>query len=334
MAGKSSDKKMELVQKTTEGLMQCMGVLNDISNGVSEIQACKNHDVDLTNFRRLYQTKLGGFEVTYQPPELNEDEPWSFWDIDHALLSWQEVLWLFVSGDMNVYHIPPDVEESVDYVLKDTNILYDRELAVLFYRFRERLTLEQVGKIYGVTRDRVRQIESKALRKLRNPRAYRIMKFGIGWYNKFKEAKNNGYESRYREDIEKMENEYFSIIKDRDREHAVVLYHKVKDYVENNFAVDLLEQTRGTDTYYPLSEKIDCLELSVRSYNCLKRADIQTLEDLMKWPVDEMYKIRNLGRKSTEEVVSKMKGIGYEMFPTREDLDAYYEKEGNSHDAV
>ncbi len=58
---------------------------------------------------------------------------------------------------------------------------------------------------------------------------------------------------------------------------------------------------------------IDELELSVRSYNCLKRANINTVKELCNKTPDEMMKVRNLGRKSLEEVLAKLKELGLSL---------------------
>ena len=58
---------------------------------------------------------------------------------------------------------------------------------------------------------------------------------------------------------------------------------------------------------------IDELELSVRSYNCLKRAGINTVEELCSKTSEDMMKVRNLGRKSLEEVLSKLKELGLSL---------------------
>jgi DNA-directed RNA polymerase subunit alpha len=59
-----------------------------------------------------------------------------------------------------------------------------------------------------------------------------------------------------------------------------------------------------------LEMTIEELDLSVRSFNCLKRAGINTLEDLVNKTEDEMMKVRNLGRKSLEEVMNKLTALG------------------------
>ena len=67
-----------------------------------------------------------------------------------------------------------------------------------------------------------------------------------------------------------------------------------------------------------LSMTIEDLDLSVRSFNCLKRAGIHTVEDLVNKTESEMMKVRNLGRKSFEEVMQKLASLGYK-FPKDED---------------
>lgn len=62
-----------------------------------------------------------------------------------------------------------------------------------------------------------------------------------------------------------------------------------------------------------LEMTIEALDLSVRSFNCLKRAGINTVEDLVNKSEDEMMKVRNLGRKSLEEVIAKLQSLGFNL---------------------
>jgi DNA-directed RNA polymerase subunit alpha len=62
-----------------------------------------------------------------------------------------------------------------------------------------------------------------------------------------------------------------------------------------------------------LEMTIEELDLSVRSFNCLKRAGINTVEDLISKTEDEMMKVRNLGRKSLEEVINKLAAMGLSL---------------------
>ena len=62
-----------------------------------------------------------------------------------------------------------------------------------------------------------------------------------------------------------------------------------------------------------LEMTIEELDLSVRSFNCLKRAGINTVEDLTNKTEEDMMKVRNLGRKSLEEVVQKLNSLGFSL---------------------
>ena len=67
-----------------------------------------------------------------------------------------------------------------------------------------------------------------------------------------------------------------------------------------------------------LEMTIEELELSVRSFNCLKRAGISTVEDLTNKTDAEMMKVRNLGKKSLEEVIQKLEELGLGLKPSEE----------------
>ena len=71
--------------------------------------------------------------------------------------------------------------------------------------------------------------------------------------------------------------------------------------------------TSGDDRGKVLEMTIEELDLSVRSFNCLKRAGINTVEDLISKTEEDMMKVRNLGRKSLEEVINKLESLGYAL---------------------
>ena len=62
-----------------------------------------------------------------------------------------------------------------------------------------------------------------------------------------------------------------------------------------------------------LEMTIEELDFSVRSFNCLKRAGINTVEDLINTSEEDMMKVRNLGRKSLEEVIGKLEAMGLSL---------------------
>ncbi len=86
--------------------------------------------------------------------------------------------------------------------------------------------------------------------------------------------------------------------------------------------IDLSETTKNTQVMVEKEESkkekvlemsIEELELSVRSYNCLKRANISTVEDLISKSETEMMKVRNLGKKSFDEVTAKLHSLGLDF---------------------
>ena len=90
------------------------------------------------------------------------------------------------------------------------------------------------------------------------------------------------------------------------------------DLSENAKTAEVMVEKEDDEKEKVLEMSIDELELSVRSYNCLKRAGINTVEELTNKTSEDMMKVRNLGRKSLEEVLAKLKELGRQLNPSDE----------------
>ena len=90
------------------------------------------------------------------------------------------------------------------------------------------------------------------------------------------------------------------------------------DLVENMSEKAILVEPQADSKVKVLEMSVEDLDLSVRSYNCLKRANIHTVDDLTRRTEDDMLKVRNLGKKSLEEVVKKLEDLGLGL-KTQED---------------
>ena len=90
------------------------------------------------------------------------------------------------------------------------------------------------------------------------------------------------------------------------------------DLSESAKTAEVMIEKEDNEKEKVLEMNIDELELSVRSYNCLKRAGINTVEELCNRTSDDMMKVRNLGRKSLEEVLAKLKELGLQLNPSDE----------------
>ena len=178
-------------------------------------------------------------------------------------------------------------------LIEAMNDLTDREQKVLELRYKHYLTLEQCGYHFNVTRERIRQVEAKALRKLRSP--YRSKHWILDTMGKAREAQ---------EKLSQLELENI----------------RLKNYIESHLTNSKIpwDNERKEDSVSDIS--IDNLELSVRSFNCLKRAGIDTLGDLSEYTLEKLLKVRNLGRKSMEEVITKAKEYGIEIKSENENI--------------
>ena len=85
------------------------------------------------------------------------------------------------------------------------------------------------------------------------------------------------------------------------------------DLSDEAFETEIMVEKSKNGKEKVLEMTIEELDLSVRSFNCLKRAGINTVEDLIGKSEEDMMKVRNLGRKSLDEVVSKMASLGYDL---------------------
>ncbi|MDD2269457.1 MAG: DNA-directed RNA polymerase subunit alpha [Eubacteriales bacterium] len=94
-----------------------------------------------------------------------------------------------------------------------------------------------------------------------------------------------------------------------------------------NLFIELSDEAKNTeimvDREETIKEKvlemtIEELDMSVRSFNCLKRAGIDTVEDLINKTEEDMIKVRNLGKKSLEEVIQKLNSLGLSLKPSEE----------------
>ena len=158
-----------------------------------------------------------------------------------------------------------DIESFIDDLIAS---LPPREKTIILARYSEKLTLEQAGDLIGCTRERVRQIEAKALRVM----------------------KSRAREVRNGKQLQEAMNEY---------------NEKVEEIKRQTTELENLTEQEKMEFH-----DIEDLNLSVRSYNCLRRAGVKTILDLTEMTEEDLIKVRNLGRKSYKEIVNKMEELG------------------------
>ena len=203
---------------------------------------------------------------------------------------------------LGIYYtdINEDVEKGIDAAL---STLTQREQDIILRRFRDGDTLESIAKDYGVTRERIRQTEAKSLRKLRRPASlYHIVygEKGFSSYEKMKKALDVKTA-----EFQQTEQEYNA---------------KIKELQEKQKQLSALEKTPNNElreklksgAFSTLARDISIKDagLSIRSYNCLKRAGIHTIGDLSNFTSKDLKRIRNLGFKSYTEITEMMEFYG------------------------
>ncbi len=102
---------------------------------------------------------------------------------------------------------------------------------------------------------------------------------------------------------------------------AKVLSEHLKVFInlsENAAKAEIMVEQQEDESSKVLSMSIEDLELSVRSFNCLKRAGINTVEQLCNKTPDDMMKVRNLGKKSLDEVLLKLKELNLSLSPNED----------------
>ena len=183
------------------------------------------------------------------------------------------------NSKIDIDYIEAHIEETLPVAVGK---LTEREQRIFWKRWKEGYTLEAVGGQEGITRERVRQIEAKTIRKLRHPSRLYVIKYGLEYL-------------QLKDDIEKLTKELEQVKQE-------IIYK-----LSHPETIEIKEED------YHKIIKIEDLDLTVRTWNCLTRAGIKTLEDLKHQTVDNLSKIRNLGRKSLKEIITKLEERGIKL---------------------
>lgn len=201
--------------------------------------------------------------------------------------------------------VTEDEENGLNIVVSK---LSPREQLVIEKRYKYEMTLESIGYEIKVTRDRVRQIQAKALRKMRHPAMLNYIRYGGNNNTKKLELEE------WSNDLRRRERELAALEKQIDIRETTIDKDKKFDVVGYGWddpEYDAVHYSPNGKYSYP-SDAFSDLQLSVRSYNCLIRAKCETITDIVKMIRDgTIIKIRNLGRNSLREIIEKvMKNTG------------------------
>lgn len=209
--------------------------------------------------------------------------------------------------------VEPETAEEIGRMLGDRGALEiamvlanlsDREADVLRYRYQKNKTYEELTEVFGVGRERIRQIEHKALRRMRRQTVAKLLRMGVSaWMDELiEESAERIAEERIPKQVHQILTERLAWAEEKQNEKEAELLRLARDGEMEDPKVILAENIT-----------VEEMELSVRSYNCIKRAGMKTAADIIAKTYEEMSEVRNLGRKSLEEIILKLKELGFEL---------------------
>lgn len=210
------------------------------------------------------------------------------------ILTGYEIIFMEVTGVKRIEDIPADINETMRMCMH--KFLNPRERLAMHLRYFGKLSYEKIGKRMNVNGERVRQITAKSIRKLRNSSCSKILRYGMKYYDGMMNIRKIQSEKITSEKVQELENHAINAIDHNDLERLIELKKEIQLYLNSQFG-------SGSVQCYEPDMPIDSLILSVRTYNCLKRAGYKTLGDLENEKYSKIIRIRNLGRKSFDELI-------------------------------
>lgn len=213
-------------------------------------------------------------------------------------LTWQEQLWLDIHrlGVHDLDAMPVDVIETIDEALND--MLHDESeyvinrARVLIMYYRDRLTHHEISNLMGRSAETVRVTINKALRDMGITSPY--INFG-------KRQKIN--EKRVAQQLDQKNLKLIRL--------AIL---RIQNEMTPESSADESPNIEPIKPKISMDTDIMDLDLSVRTVNCISRAGIHTVRDIFKRSKTDIAHIRNLGRKSYDELIEKLEELGFKTY--------------------
>lgn len=271
-----SDQKKELLTKNIEFFGKLIEVMSKMRDeGWSESYALTQlPGIKKNTFRHLMINSAQGFPAQGMSFDMENAHVVVGW-------SWQEEI--FHAVFTKETYAPSDVDKTINEMLA-SNFLDDRTKDMLLARYRDGATLEEVGKQYGITRERVRQLIFKALIRIRRSEWGKRLRMGLQGET---QASENAI-------VEK--NKYKELIQANSGD--VKALKALRDEINRR----IYQLTSKSEEEEEIETPIASLHLSVRSMNGLMRAGIKTIEKLIEMPPASLRTLHGLGIKSVDEI--------------------------------
>ena len=235
-------------------------------------------------------------------------------DVDNKANSGYDRLWLRLRGDydsQSAFYSSEELKKAID------KHLTQRQKFILENRYglvdnQKTKTLEAIGKELHITTEGIRQIELNALSKLKRKTTLNlIVRYKFDYSSEFITEEEQKEIEKIIKDTRLSNGDLYENLRKLNEFENKILERKNKGLINDSLEKNIL------------SREIEDLEFTARTYNCLHRAGIKTIADLVEMKVEQLMKIRNLGEKSLEEILTKLHEYG--IFLRQEDKDKWYE---------
>jgi predicted DNA-binding protein YlxM (UPF0122 family) len=281
-----------------ETLSAITNAVDEIISGVPESTACLHNNLNIMEFRRLFNRNI------FLPADKHANETVKSKYNDGY--DWRETLMKDITG-VDTY-IADYWDESYEHIMSHFTV---NEQTVMNLRYKEAMTYEEIGEKLNMSKQYIQQTQEKCIRKLRHPHWCSILLYGIDNSAKMNELENSMIETETRL------NEYQAKLK-----QISMQLDELKTVYKNDLTNNIKEHC-STDTihidsafhYSRLSEvSLYDMYLSTRTYNALHKIGIKTAADLLDMSYNDLLQVRNMGVKSTDEIIEKMQSLGVKDF--------------------
>lgn len=193
------------------------------------------------------------------------------------------------SGSSSEYNPPRDIEPTIIYMLACSSRKHVMNFILGYYK--DHISVAELSEIYQCTPANVAGVIRYWFETHLSKSNRKMLTYGVSHliYTTDRESYDHGYKRGY-------DNGYYLGYAACEQE-----------------AKERKNKKDNPKAKSPLSTTIEDLNLSIRTYNCVKRAGIETLDELVVKTKADIKKIRNLGKKSFDELVFKLKVLGYEL---------------------
>lgn len=254
----------EILQQYRNVFMRIVNTIDDVMNTDAYFtDCCRKNEINYFMLRILMQTQtFQKLDLTGQMMESIPTLPFDIF-IENPYVHFYKDVLSISDEDIVKVQLPLDLVDGIEYVLSNLN---EKEQFILRNRYglnetEEAKTLDEIGKLLNITRERVRQIETKAIHTCRTTNNLPYFQLG--------------------------------------KKLADVEIERKKTLLHNEIVAkqNITKEVLAEDT------PIEYLEISVRSYNALKKANINTLKELLALNITDLYEFRNLGKTSVNELM-------------------------------